>query len=185
MHDIRIGTLVEGKHAVQILPQILPHGFESFSLTFWQSTGNTDLAETGRRVRDIVEASGTRISCLEIFGNPLTGQGDHADTLASWERLIDHAHFFGTDLIGGFTGRLPGVPLDASLPRYAQVFGELSRRAADNGVRLCFENCAMDGNWQAGDWNIAHSPDAWERMWTRCPQRISAWSGSRATRWWA
>ncbi|CAM3227907.1 Inosose isomerase [Deinococcus saxicola] len=169
MHDIRIGTLVEGRHAVQVLPQILPHGFESFSLTFWQTTGDTDLAETGRRVRDIVEASGARISCLEIFGNPLTGEGDDADTLASWERLIDHAHLFGTDLVGGFTGRLPGVPLDASLPRYAQVFGELSRRAADQGVRLCFENCAMDGNWQAGEWNIAHGPAAWEAMWDALP----------------
>ena len=57
MHDIRIGTLLEGRHAVQVLPQILPHGFESFSLTFWQTTGDTDLAETGRRVRDIVGKS--------------------------------------------------------------------------------------------------------------------------------
>lgn len=169
MHDIRIGTLLEGRHAVQVLPQILPHGFESFSLTFWQTTGDTDLAETGRRVRDIVGKSGTRISCLEIFGNPLTGEGNNADTLASWERLIDHAHLFGCDLVGGFTGRLPGMPLDASVPRYAKVFGELSRRAADQGVRLCFENCAMDGNWQAGEWNIAHGPAAWELMWDALP----------------
>lgn len=81
MHDTRIGTLVEGNHAVQVPP----HGFESFGLTLWQSTGNTVLAETGRRVRDIEESGSTRISCLEMVGNPLTGEGDHADTLVNWE----------------------------------------------------------------------------------------------------
>jgi sugar phosphate isomerase/epimerase len=44
------------------------------------------------------------------------------------------------------------------------VWGELSRRAADRGIRIAFENCAMDGNWAGGDWNIAHNPDAWELM---------------------
>ncbi len=31
-------------------------------------------------------------------------------------------------------------------------------------MKIAFENCAMDGNWQTGDWNIAHNPDAWELM---------------------
>lgn len=168
MQNIKIGTLVGGKDAMQVLPQILPHGFETFSLTFWQSTGTTDLKDLALRVHDLLGDSGATISCLEIFGNALTGQGDSVDTLASWERLIDHAPLFGTDLVGGFTGRLPG-PLEASIPRYAEVFGELGARAADKGVRLCFENCAMDGNWKEGDWNIAHGPTAWELMWNALP----------------
>ena len=49
------------------------------------------------------------------------------------------------------------------------MWGELSRRAADKGVRLAFENCAMDGNWASGDWNIAHNPDAWELMFDAVP----------------
>jgi len=57
-----------------------------------------------------------------------------------------------------------------SLPRYRAVWGELARRAADRGLRLAFENCAMDGNWAAGDWNIAHNPDAWEMMFNELPQ---------------
>ena len=27
----------------------------------------------------------------------------------------------------------------------------------------------MDGNWQTGDWNIAHNPDAWELMFNETP----------------
>lgn len=36
---MRIGTLVGGGDAVRVIPQIVGHGFESFSLTFWQTTG--------------------------------------------------------------------------------------------------------------------------------------------------
>ena len=34
--DIRIGTLAPMDKGAACLKQILPHGFESFSLTFWQ-----------------------------------------------------------------------------------------------------------------------------------------------------
>ena len=168
MKQLRIGTLVGGNDAVRVLPQIIPHGFESFSLTFWQTTGNADLSEIAKRVKEILAERDIVISSLGIFGNPLTGAGDNADTLASWERLIDHAHEFGTNLVAGFTGRMPGA-IDESLPRYAEVFGELAKRAEDRGVRLAFENCDMGGTWKDGDWNIAHNPIAWEMMFNALP----------------
>lgn len=47
--DIRIGTLVNaGPGAADYIRQILPYGFESFSLTFWQTckgTAHTCLAK--------------------------------------------------------------------------------------------------------------------------------------------
>ncbi len=60
-------------------------------------------------------------------------------------------------------------PLTDSLPQYKKVWSELAKRAADKGVRIAFENCAMDGNWATGDWNIAHNPDAWELMFNETP----------------
>ncbi|PWW05244.1 sugar phosphate isomerase/epimerase [Paenibacillus cellulosilyticus] len=166
---LRIGTLVGGGDAVRVIPQIVGHGFESFSLTFWQTTGSVDLKETAARVRELADKHNFVISTLGIFGNPLTGAGDNADTLASWERLIDHAHLFGTDIVSGFTGRLTDRPIDESIPAYAEVFGELGRRAADKGVRIAFENCDMGGTWATGDWNIAHNPTAWEMMFNAIP----------------
>ncbi|AZK48476.1 sugar phosphate isomerase/epimerase family protein [Paenibacillus lentus] len=168
-HFLRIGTLVGGQDAVRVIPQILPHGFESFSLTFWQTTGGIDLAELAKQVREMVDEQGVVISSIGVFGNPLTGEGDNADTLASWERAIDHAHLFGTDIVSGFTGRLTDRPIDESLPRFKEVFGELAKRAADRGVRIAFENCDMGGTWWKGDWNIAHNPQAWERMFNEVP----------------
>ncbi|HHU78898.1 MAG TPA: sugar phosphate isomerase/epimerase [Clostridiales bacterium] len=167
--SLRIGTLVNGRDAVKIIPQIIPYGFESFSITFWQTTGGIDLPETAKRIREIIEEHDIIISTLSIFGNALTGEGSNADTLASWERLIDNAHYFGTDLVTGFTGRLVDRPIPESMPRFKEVYGELAKRAADKGVKLAFENCSMGGNWHRGDWNIAHNPTAWELMFNELP----------------
>lgn len=169
-NQLRIGTLVGGADAVRVIPQIMKHGFESFNLTFWQTTGELDLAETAKRVRELVDEHDIKISALSVFGNPLTGAGDNADTLASWERVIDHAQLFGADIVSGFTGRLTNRPIDESIPRFKEVFGELARRAADRGVRIAFENCDMGGTWQTGDWNIAHNPTAWEMMFNAVPE---------------
>ena len=169
MDKLRIGTLVDGKDAVRVIPQLIPYGFESFSITFWQTTGGADLEDMAKKVRDVLAEHDVIISCLSLFGNPLMGEGKNADALASWERLIDNAHLFGTDLVTGFTGRIVDRPIDESIPRFKEVFGELARRAADKGVRLAFENCNMGGDWQKGDWNIAHHPLAWEMMFDALP----------------
>lgn len=169
MENIRIGTLVNGKDAVKVIPQILPYGFESFGITFWQTTGGIDLPETAKQIREVVDEKNVVISSLTVFGNVLTGEGGNSDTLASWERLIDNAHYFGTDLVTGFTGRLPDRPIPESIPKFKQIYGELAQRAADKGVRLAFENCNMGGSWYGGDWNIAHNPTAWELMFDALP----------------
>lgn len=169
MNKLRIGTLVSGENAVSHIPQIIPYGFESFSITFWQTTGDIDLKELASKVNEQLEGKDAIISSISIYGNPLTGHGDNSDTLASWERLIDNAHLFGTDLVTGFTGRIVDRPIDESIPRFKEVFGELAKRAADKGVRLAFENCDMGGDWYRGDWNIAHNPTAWEMMFDALP----------------
>lgn len=184
-HTIRIGTLVNGSNSDIIIPQIVSHGFESFNLTFWQSTGQCDLKELAAKIQELSAKHGFIISAISVFGNPLTGTGDNSDTLASWERLIDHAHLFGTNIVSGFTGRLTDLSIDQSIPKFQEVFSELAKRAEHNGVRLAFENCDMGGTWDKGDWNIAHNPTAWEMMfnavqadnigleWEPCHQMVS------------
>ncbi|MEK4512280.1 sugar phosphate isomerase/epimerase family protein [Paenibacillus sp. FSL K6-2524] len=169
MEQLRIGTLVGAKDAVRVIPQIAPHGFESYSLTFGGSTEGMDLKEASKAIVELAAKHDAVISSIGVYGNPLTGTGDSEDTLTSWEQLIDSAHLFGTDIVTGFTGRLRDRPIDESIPRYKEVFGELSKRAADRGVRITFENCSMGGNWWTGDWNIAHNPAAWEMMFDALP----------------
>lgn len=166
---IRIGTLLNAADAVRLIPQVAGFGFESLQITFWQTTGGLDLFELARQVRDAIGDRDVTVAGLAVFGNVLTGQGGNADTPASWKRAIDAAHAFGSDLVTGFTGRLVDQPIDASIPRFKEIFGELARYAQDKGVRLAFENCDMGGTWERGDWNIAHNPAAWEMMFSAVP----------------
>jgi len=171
-HDIRIGTLVScnQKDPAGFIRQIIPHGFESFSLTFWQTLGGVKLPQLADQVKAAIGDRDITISTVNIFGNPLETTPIDQETLAGWEAVIDHAHLFGADIVGGFTGRLRGRPIPDSLPRFKEVFGPLAKRAADRGLRIVFENCDMGGNWKTGDWNIAHNPVAWELMFDAVPE---------------
>lgn len=166
--SIRIGTMVNDGHPAY-LRQLLTHGFESFQVNFWQEL-TVDLETRAAEIAEALDGSDAVVSSLGIFGNPLDpGHPKHAQALAGWKACIDHAHLFGCDLVCGFTGRVIGQPIDASMKAFQKVFGDLSKRAADRGVRLAFENCDMGGNWHSGDWNIAHNPSAWEMMFDAVP----------------
>jgi sugar phosphate isomerase/epimerase len=170
--DIRIGTLTGGNPTTaDTIRSLLPHGFESFQITFWQTLGDTDLARLASEVSRTIDGSGAVISSLGVFGNPLENEEKDKLTLHAWEQAIDHAKDFGCDIVAGFAGRVRGKPLPESIPRYREVFGRLADRAAGKGVRLAFENCAMGGDWRSGDWNIAHGPDAWQLMFDALPAK--------------
>ncbi len=168
--DIRIGTLVgAGMNAPSYIQQIQHHGFESYSLTFWQTCENVDFKKLASELKPVLAESGAVISSIGIFGNPLEGGDLDKKSLAGWKKCIDSAHLFGCDIVAGFTGRLRGKRIDESIPQFKKVFTPLAKRAADKGVRIAFENCDMGGTWQTGDWNIAHNPTAWEMMFDAVP----------------
>jgi sugar phosphate isomerase/epimerase len=169
--DIRIGTMVRANldDPAAYVRQIRPLGFESIQPFFWQTLGGKDLSRLAAEIRDAIGDADIAVSSIGVFGNPLENGERDRETLAVWEAVIDNAHLFGTDIVTGFTGRIRGKPIEESLPRFREVWGQLARRAANKGVRIAFENCAMDGNWAAGDWNIAHNPDAWEIMFDALP----------------
>lgn len=174
---IRIGTMVQGNPAkdapsvASYLEQILPHGFESISLTFWQTIGDVDLQQLAKEVEQVLKGTGVTISSLSIFGNPLGEQPIDEETRKSWSKLIDAAHLFGADLVTGFTGRVLDAAIPESIPAFKEVFGKLAEQAEAKGVRLAFENCPMNGTWKEGDWNIAHNPAAWELMFEALPNK--------------
>ncbi len=169
-YDIRIGTLAgKGQESAEYIKAILPHGFESFQINFWQTLGDTDLAKLAGDTKKVLDGNDAIVSTLGIFGNPLGDAELDEQTREGWRQCIDNAHLFGTDLVCGFAGRVRNEPVPDSIDRYVEVFGELSKRAANKGVRLAFENCPMGGTWQSGDWNIAFNPAAWDLMFDALP----------------
>jgi sugar phosphate isomerase/epimerase len=171
LRSIRIGTMVRGNlpDPAAYVRQIVGLGFESIQPYFWQTLGGKDIPCLAKEIRAAIGDADVAVEALGMFGNPLEDKPLDVETLQGWETLIDNAHLFGAKIVAGFTGRIRGKPLPESLPRFKQVWSELARRAADRGVKIAFENCAMDGNWASGDWNIAHNPDAWEMMFDAAP----------------
>ncbi|HEY3417653.1 MAG TPA: sugar phosphate isomerase/epimerase family protein, partial [Armatimonadota bacterium] len=167
---IRIGTMVNvNANTAAYLRQILPHGFESISLTFGAQVEGVDLPSVAAEVLDILAEYNTVVSSVSAFGNPLHTDEKAELTRQALAQLIDHAHLFGCNIVTGFAGRVVDVPIEQSIDRYAEVFGPLGQRAADKGVRIAFENCDMGGIWQRGGWNIAITPLAWEMMFNAIP----------------
>jgi sugar phosphate isomerase/epimerase len=158
-----------GTHAADYIRQILPYGFESFAITFWETTGDNDMVKMADEIKGALAGSEAIVSALNIFCNPLLAGAEGAAAQADWRKCIDAAPLFGCDIVAGFSGRVPDCPIDESIPRYTEVFGELGRYAAERGVRLAFENCHMDGDWKSGSWNIAINPTAWEMMFNAVP----------------
>lgn len=168
--SIRIGTLAgRGPNTAAYIEEILPYGFESFQINFWKTLGGLSLPTLAREVNRVLDGSGSIVSSLGIYGNPLETGPEDREILDAWELCIDNAHQFGTDLVCGFAGRIRNKSIPESIPAFKRIFGELARRAADKGVRIAFENCWMGGSWESGDWNIAVSPDAWELMFDAVP----------------
>jgi sugar phosphate isomerase/epimerase len=152
------------KGAPDYLRQILPHGFESFELNMWQYVGDIDLAETAKQVLEVLGDRAV-VAAVGIYGNPLQDE----KTAADWEVVIKSARAFGATCVCGFAGALEDRPVDESMPKFKEVFGKLAKIAADEGVKIGFENCDMGGSWERPKWNIAHAPRAWEMMFDAVP----------------
>ncbi len=168
--SIRIGTLVgAGQKSPEYIRQIQHHGFESYSLTFWQTLGDCDLERLADELKPVLAETGAVISSVGIFGNPLEDGEKDVQTREGWEKLIDAAPLFGCDVICGFTGRLRGKAIHESRDRFREVFQPLADKAGEKDLKIAFENCDMGGTWQEGDWNIAHNPLAWEIMFDAVP----------------
>lgn len=165
MENIRIGTLVRGnRNAAAYIRQILPHGFESFAINYWQQFHDAPPALIADEVNQALDGSGAVVSALGVYGNPLGDDELAAVTRSSIAEAIDRAPDFGASIVSGFAGRVTGKPVPDSIERFKEVWSPLAERAASKNVRIAFENCTMGGNWKSGDFNIAFNPAAWVLM---------------------
>lgn len=162
--DIRIGTLAPMDKGAAYLKQVVPHGFESFELTMWQYVGAIDLEQTAKECLEVLGDEAI-ISSIGIYGNPLQDE----KTATDWATVIRSAKHFGCNVVCGFAGALEDRPVDESMTKFGEVFGEIARVAEGEGVKIAFENCDMGGTWQSPKWNIAHAPRAWEMMFNAVP----------------
>lgn len=165
MKQIKVGTCVPGERAVEWLPHIVKAGFECVAINFHMSLHDNDLEELAKKVHEILDGTGVYVSTLGFYCNALMYE-DHKATLS---HCIDMASKFGAKNVGTFAGAIENESVEAAMPRFTEVFGELSKQAEDRGVHIVIENCPMGGNWQHNTCNIGFNPKAWEMMFNAVP----------------
>lgn len=182
---IRLGTVVMnlGQDSAARIASLVPLGFESFEIGFKNSLGGTRLDRLADDTAAVLGTTDAVISCLGLYGNTLAAN-EHGDEVRSALReLITAAPRFGTDLVCCFAGRVTGASIPESIPRFREVFTELTDFAGSRGVRLAIENCLQGGTWTTGDRNIAHNPDAWELMFEAVPSPALGLEWEPAHQW--
>lgn len=170
LHNIRIGTIVpsNAKDYIDYMRQAMPHGFECFQISF-SPFEDLDFQTLAKRWQDLRGDQDVKVSSFFLGANPMGDKPEDELALRSIEKLIDNAKLFDMDVVAAFTGRVRGASIPDSMERFVEIWEPLVKRAADNGVRIAFENCSMGGNWETGDWNIAHCPKAWEMIFDALP----------------
>ena len=169
--DILIGTMVKvDEHIVDYIKQIIPYGFESFALTFGHNKEDMlDPKAVAEQIMPILDEKGIRIGAIEAYGNPLEDSVKGEKLRKFFYRLVECAHLYHTDVVAGFAGRVPDVPVPDSIPRFKEVWQPICEKAGEKNVKIAFENCTMGGTWAKGSWNIAFNPRAWELMFEAIP----------------
>jgi len=168
MQKIKIGTIIEATN-IKMISKLIPYGFETFAITFGNTTAGHNLKTLSDEVKEMLDGTECKISCISVFGNALMDTNAGLDTRNGFYQLIDAAKLFGTDLVTGFAGRVTDKSVEESIPKFKEVFTDICKKAEEKNVRIAIENCSMGGNWGSGDLNIGFSPKAWELMFDAVP----------------
>jgi sugar phosphate isomerase/epimerase len=156
-------------------------GFEVLEIACWpRSSGATrkyagtshidvaSLSDTqASEIKSEIAAKGLEISGLGFYPNPL--HPDPAVRAAAIEHLkavIVATGRMGLPVTNTFCGGDAGKNVDENWDEALKVWPDIVSFAADNGVKLTFENCPMIfsyDEWPGGH-NIAYSPYIWRRI---------------------
>lgn len=167
MKQIEIGACVPGSDTKTWLAPLVEAGFECVALNFHMSLGGTDLHALAEQVMPYLREKGVRVATIGYYCNPI----ENTEQRKTLESVIDAAPLFGAPMVSTFAGAYEGEPVEKAIPKFGEVFRELGKRAADNGLKIAIENCPMDGTWQRATCNIAFHPKAWEMMFDSVPEQ--------------
>lgn len=156
---MKIGTCVRGENLISALPSIIKNGFETVEVYFDRGLNGIDLVTLAQKAKEIAEDKISFV-CIGIYVNPLQYEKQRQEV----EACIENAALFGANVISTFAGAIEGRPVPESIGMFKTVFGELTKRAENNGVRIGIENAHSTGFWYRATNNIGFCPSAWELM---------------------
>lgn len=157
-------------------------GFQALELAAWPVASDRDYQARqidaarmdraeAERIKALFARHGLAISALAYYDNNLHPDPEQRKTFHQHLRkVIDAAALLEAGLVGTFVGGRPDLSPAENIRQAGTLFRELTRYAADRGVRLMIENCPME-NWvQFGfPGNYAFSPELWTALFEEVP----------------
>jgi len=157
-------------------------GFQALELAAWPVVSERDYQarqidaanfnkEKASLVKDLFARHNLTISAMAYYDNnlhpDLKQRQNFHDHL---KKVIDTAALLDVELVGTFVGSRPDKSPTENMKEIGKVFRELTKYAADKGVKIMIENCPME-NWvQFGlPGNFAYSPELWETLFNEVP----------------
>lgn len=146
------------------------HGFGSVELLVRPEDdflpGRDGWQSRAQEVKSAYAEAGIRISA--IGGFYVNHMDADADTAGRYWQQVRHtitlAEYIGVPVVAGFAGRIMGADLEASLPRFRELWSDHARFAEDHGIRIAFEHCPMGAfHTPFGGINCICTPAMWER----------------------
>lgn len=165
MKQIKIGTCIPGDKVETWLPHFIKAGFETISINFHMTLNGTDLVKLSQRVKEIIGDSGVEVTTLGLYCNPIQRESDKE----ALEYCLECAPLFGATIVSTFAGAYEGKPVLEAIPKFGEVFRDLTKKAADKNLNMAIENCTMGGTWEHATCNIGFNPKAWKRMFQEVP----------------
>ena len=160
MKQIKIGTCIPGDKVETWLPHFIKAGFETISINFHMTLNGTDLVKLSQRVKEIIGDSGVEVTTLGLYCNPIQRELDKE----ALEYCLECAPLFGASTVSTFAGAYEGKPVPEAIPKFGEVFRDLTKKAADKNLNMAIENCTMGGTWDHATCNIGFNPRAWKLM---------------------
>jgi sugar phosphate isomerase/epimerase len=168
----------------QVLAFAAAEGFECVEAMCWPE-GGPDRRYGGVRhigvenfskaqaddIRALCEKHGVSISGLGYYANPLSSNAEEAvHALDHIRKVINAVDLLGVGVFNGFVGANTKLSLDENMQRFAAIWPDLVKYAADRNVKIGIENCPMlfPNTWPFG-MNLARTPAIWRRMFEIIP----------------
>jgi len=126
--------------------------------------GNDGWKDKAAKVKTAFDEAGIRISCLAGFYLNHMDPAKAEECKKQTRAVIDLAEFLGVPVVAGFAGRILGEPLEASVPKFKEIWSEHAKYASDRGIKIAFEHCPM-GRYHLppGGINCICTPAMWEK----------------------
>ncbi len=152
------------------------HGFSAVELLVDADTDfcppHDGWRDRAAAVRAAYDQAGIAISCIGgFYQNHMDADMAKAVRCRDLVRnVILLAEAIQVPVVAGFAGRIVNEPLEASLPRFREIWSAHAKYAEDHGVRIAFETCPM-GRFHSpfGGINCICTVAMWERCFEEVP----------------